>query len=179
MQAASVAIRYAKALFGLARDREVLDPVYADLRDLERLLRDCPDFARFTADPRIPPAPRAAALDALFRDRAHPLTLRFLSFLDSKDRLGHLPGICRHFAALFHLHRGILEVRITSATPLTPEQVSAIETRLHARFGKQIQSTLHLDPALLGGFKIQVGDTIHDSSIATQLHVLKQNLIHA
>lgn len=179
MKTAAASLRYAKALFGLARDQDALEPVHEDMRALAALLEDSPVFARFTEDPRISPENRGQALDALFRDEAHSLTLRFLAFLDAKDRLDVLPGICRDFASLYRDHRGILLVRITAASALTPDQTAAIEARLHDKFGKQIQSTVHVDPALLGGFKIQAGDTIQDHSIATQLNVLKHKLIHA
>lgn len=179
MSAGAVSTRYAKALFGLALDQELLDEIHQDMVELARLIKESPEFARFVADPRVPPDKRGKTLSALFDGRAQALTLRFLAFLDEKDRLDRLPDICRELIRLYRDHRGILEVRITSAAPLSKSQVAEIDRRLHRKFGKTIQSTCCLDPALLGGFRIQAGDTIHDFSIATQLNVLQQKLIHA
>jgi F-type H+-transporting ATPase subunit delta len=179
MKSGAAAKRYAKALFDLAREQDHLEAIRADIGDLTRLLEESPDFARFVADPLIPADKRGEVLVALLKDRADPLTARFLAFLDSRDRLDQLPGICSVFTALYNDIKGILLVEITSAVPLSAEQVDQVEKRLHVKFGKQIESTQSTDPALLGGFKVRVGDTIHDYSIATQLQTLKQKLINA
>ncbi len=179
MKSGAAAKRYAKALFDLAGEQDHLEAIRTDVGDLTRLLEESPDFARFVSDPTIPADKRSEVLEALLKDRADPLTARFLAFLDSRDRLDQLPGICEVFTALYNEIKGILRVEITSAVPMTAEQVEQVKQRLHVKFGKQIESTESVDPTLLGGFKVRVGDTIHDYSIATQLQTLKQKLINA
>lgn len=179
MKSSAASRRYAKALFQLARDRDQLEPVGADLGVLADWLEQSGEFRRFVENPLIPPEKRAAVLQELVGDRAHELTSRFLAFLSAKERLPLLAGICETFRDRYNELQGILRVTIDSATPLTDDQVAQINQRLHVRFGKEIESRVRIDPALLGGFKIRVGDVIHDYSIACQLQALKEELINA
>lgn len=169
--------RYAKALFDLCREDQCLDAVHLDLAAMQRLAAECPEFADFMDDPMIPADKRAAVLHLLLDLQANPATLRFLGFLEEKGRLKVLPKIFPVFEDLVHQHRGILKITIYTASPLDAEQVEQIKLRMQARFKKQIEATVEIDPALVGGFKVRVGDSIHDYSIATQLAVLKRELI--
>ena len=175
----TAAKRYAKALFDFSREKHCLDPVHEDLAALERLYEDSPEFAAFMDDTMLPADQRAAALDRLLAGRAHPSTLQFLHFLEAKGRLGLLRRIAPLFEALVHDHHGILKITILSAGPLDGDQLDRIKRRMQARFESRIEATMAVDPALIGGFRVRVGDTIHDYSIATQLAVLKHELITA
>lgn len=177
MKTGTAAKRYAKALFGLTRDQGHLDTVRGDLDSLRGLLEESADFRDFTESPLIPPEQRRDLVRQILGDRAHPQTLHFLLFLDEKERLDLLREICDMFEALYDEFNGIVKVEIISASVLNEAQIAAIEARLQARLDKQIQSTAALDPALLGGFKIRIGDTILDYSIETQLNTLRRRLL--
>ena len=175
----SAAKRYARALYALAREEERLEAVREDFANLHRLLEECDDFAAFVENPLIPREKRTAIFRELAGDRADPLTLRFLAFLDSKDRLGELGRIGAIFSRLYQDEFNILQIEITAAFPLDEGQLLRICERFAEKFDKTIHHTTAIDPALMGGFKVRVGDTIYDNSIHTQLETLRRQLLSA
>jgi F-type H+-transporting ATPase subunit delta len=179
MPAHRAARRYAKAAFDLAREQGREDDVLADLKALGRLLEASEPLRDFVGNYLIPPERRRQAIDALFEGRVHPLTLTFLGLLERKKRLGALAEVAAAFAALHDEARGILRVEITSAAPLTPGQRESLAQRLVAKLGRQIDPAFGVDPALIAGFRAQVGDQVYDYSVDTQLKMLNQKMAFA
>jgi F-type H+-transporting ATPase subunit delta len=178
MRVHKAAKRYAKALFSLARDEGRLENVYRDLQAIDLWLAESEAFSRFVGDPTIPLAQRNSLLEELLKGKADDLTCRFALFLSEKDRLDELESVVRNFELMYDDLQNVQRVRITSAMPLEDDQAAAIAARFGALLGKEIKSTTDVDPAMLGGFKVRVGDTIHDFSIQAQLEALRQNLIN-
>jgi F-type H+-transporting ATPase subunit delta len=172
------AIRYARALYQLAQAEGQAERVRADLGDLSALVRGSPDLARFISSHWLPPAQRRAALAQLFESRAAPLTFRFLLLLEHKRRTARLPDICRAYDAICDTEAGVLKARITGAQPLPADQFDAIRQRLERRLGQRVQAESAVDPSLIGGFRIQVGDALLDFSIAAQLNLLRKCMLH-
>lgn len=179
MQPGKASRRYARALFLLAEERELLDPVQQDLQQLAALLQASPDLVRIITHPLLPTPRRQAALDALFQDKLQPLTRTFLALLDEKGRLKHLTDICEAYARLFRDRRGIEQAEITSATEMESGQLEQIRGRLETRFGKTVELLARVDASLIGGFRIRVRDTVIDYSLATRLRTFEQQLINA
>ncbi len=178
MIASPAAKRYAKALFRLAQDEGALDAVYADILDVQRLLRESPDFAALMGNPVILPEQRDQVLRELFEGKVHALTLRFLSFLDHhRRRAAEIAGVCQVFDLLTCQAQGIQPVDVHAAHPLSEEQIGKLTTRLEKRLGGKIRLTVHDDPALLGGFRIRVHDTILDLSIASALQRVRNGIL--
>lgn len=177
--ATQAAKRYARAVFELATQENRADAVCTDLLSIGALLTESEDLARFIGNVVIPTEKRAETLTALFGGKVDALTLRFLLFLESKRRLVALPGIIEHVGKLYDETLGVLNVEITSATQLEPGQFEAIGQKLEQKFNKKIKATAALDPKLLGGFIVQVGGTIYDYSIETQLQSLGKKLVSA
>jgi F-type H+-transporting ATPase subunit delta len=175
------ASRYAKALFDLAEDRQRLDPLRADLRTLDALLNSSPELRKFLENRMISPTRRLEILGELFgkQGQAEPLLTTFLLFLEEKRRLSLLPTILAEFEARYEKSRSILRVRVTSARPLAEAQLQSIQQRLAARHHQQIIAETAVDPDLIGGFQIQIGDEVLDCSIETQLQKLNRKLAHA
>lgn len=171
--------RYARAVFELAEQQQKTEAVCTDLLSIGGLLGQSEELARFIGNLVIPSERRAQTLHALFGGKVDELTLRFLMFLESKRRLGALPGIIAHVGRLYDDRLGVLNAEITSATPLDGEQFGAICRKLENKFNKKIKAVASVDPRLLGGFIVQVGGTIYDYSIETQLQSLGKKLASA
>ena len=174
MQVARSARRYAKALFRLALDQRRLDEVAADLAELRALAQTSEDFEKLLGNPVIPDDRRAELLRTLLEDRADPLTLRFVLYLVERGRIDQLPDAAAIFEGLAHEHQGVLKGRLESAAPLTRKQEEAIRERLGRRFGKTMLIETRVRPELLGGFRVRIGDTLHDFSLQTQLEMLRR-----
>jgi F-type H+-transporting ATPase subunit delta len=172
---ASLAGRYALALFALAEERKALDAVGASLAAVKQALADSADFRALTASPLIgrEEAERAvaAAAGAMALD---PLTANFLGVLAKNRRLGRLGAIVRAFDTLAARHRGELTAEVVSARPLDEGQVDTLRKTLRTRFGSDIALDLEVDPAILGGLVVKVGSRRIDGSIRTKLNNLAQ-----
>ena len=172
-----IAKRYANALFELSYQTKNLDQNHLDLQMIAAMIDQSENFNAFLQNPEIPSPMRQAALNALFKDRISPLTLKFLYFLVHHDRLNLLSEIGAAFDELYCENKNIFKIKITSARQLTANQAAAIGDRLKSRLNKNIDRDLEIDPGLIGGFKIQVGDQIHDFSIQTQLEKFKNRIL--
>ena len=170
---------YAQALFDLATESQSTAAVDADMVGLGELAAGSAEFADFIKTPLISRDRKDEAISKLLGSKVSALTLRFLRFLNSKRRLDLLAPVASVFHQMVLEEQGILESEIISAQPLSAEQIEKISIRLKARFGKEIRTTAQVDPDLIGGFQIQVGDTVYDHSIKNQLEAIRQNIIKA
>ena len=170
---------YGAALYDFAVERDARDAVREDCAAIRKLLDLSAEFAGFVADPTIPPREAEKTVTALFEGKAHAATARFLRFLVSKRRLDQLPAVCEVYEQRIREELGIVKARVTAAHELTDAQLTALKRKLHDRYQKQIDAEVTVDPALIGGFKIQVGDHIRDFSLATKLEQFEQRVINA
>ena len=170
---ASLAGRYALALFELARERKQLEAVGTSLAAVRQALAESDDFRALTTSPLIgrDEAVRAvaAAAEAM---RLDPLTGNFLGVLAQNRRLAQLGAVIRAFTLLSARHRGEITAEITSAFPLSDDQVGAIKQNLRARTGRDIAVDMNVDPAILGGLVVKIGSEMIDGSIRTKLNTL-------
>lgn len=179
MSNTTAARRYAKALFTLSSEQGVVDAVHADLENLSRLKGQVPGWKTFVNEPIGSLEKRARILDALLKDRVHPLTHRFFTFLDQKRRIGSLADIHTEWQKLYDDSKDILRARVMSAVTLTESQLTTLNEKLAGRFGKKIMITTGLDPSLIGGMKIFIGDQVFDHSLESQLQLLQKKMIYA
>jgi F-type H+-transporting ATPase subunit delta len=166
-------------LFNLAREKGRMDDIRRDLIGLRDLTRQSPDLSAFLTNYLVPAERRSEALRSLFEGKLNDLTYRFLMVLEEQKRLKQLAPITNFFNELYDQERGVLKARIASARPLTDEQLAALRRKLEGRFKKQVAVESKVNPALLGGFTVQVGDVIYNLSTERQLQVFKQRLITA
>ena len=170
---------YAQALFELAREANQLDVVHDDIQSLGELTGQSDDFKSLVENPFISREKKTAVLDALLQGKSAELTLRFLRFLVSKNRLNLLEDVSEELHQMVLVERGAIEGEIRTAVGLSEDQVKEICLRLKAQFAKDILPTVKVDPELIGGFQVQIGDTVYDYSIKNQLENLRQRIISA
>lgn len=170
---ASLAGRYATALFELARDERQLEAVSGSLATLRQALRDSADLNELVTSPLISREDAARAITASAGAmRLDPITSNFLGVVAQNRRLSQLPKIVRAFNMLAANHRGETTAEVTSAHPLTDDQVSALKSNLKSRLGRDVAIDLTVDPTILGGLVIKVGSQMIDGSIRTKLNSL-------
>lgn len=168
-----IAERYAAALFDLAEERGELDRVAGDLKSLRAMLAESADLRRVVASPVINRAELYKAVAALAADAGLTVTVaNFLGVLVHNGRLFSLEAAIRAFLARLAAKRGELTARVTSATPLTEAQVTAVAAALKRALGASAALESTVDPTLLGGLVVQVGSRMVDGSIKTKLQRL-------
>jgi F-type H+-transporting ATPase subunit delta len=175
----NAARRYATALFALCRDQDALGPVRADLVNLAHLLETSEEWRVFVTEPSGSKTLRARAIKDLLETHAHPLTARFIAFLDHKNRITLFPVIVEEWLIQHDAFMGVMRARVVSATPLTGNQQAELTSRLARRYGKKVVLSIDSDPSLIGGLQIFIGDQVFDFSIETQLQQLQKRLIYA
>ena len=170
---ASLAGRYALALFGLARDEKKIDAVAQSLAGLKQALAESEDLRALTTSPLIKRDEKVDAIGAVAEQMSlDPLTRNFLGVLAQNGRLAKLGDVIRAFNLLAAGHRGEITAEITSARALDDDQVAQIKQQLRTRMGRDIAVDLNIDPALLGGLVVKIGSQMIDSSIRTKLNTL-------
>ena len=170
---ASLAGRYATALFGLARDEQQIDAVSRSLDSIEAATAESADFRALVTSPLIGRAAAGKTIRALVPALGlDPITGRFLGVLADNGRLAELKSVIRIVRELASDHRGETKAEVTSAYPLGDDQIAALKSKLKARVGRDVSIDLHVDPALLGGIIVRLGSQMIDASIATKLNTL-------
>ncbi len=165
--------RYATALFELAQGAKALDAVAASLATLRRGLAESPDLATLTTSPVIDRTSAAHAIAAAASAMGlDALTTKFLGVLAANRRLSALPAIITDFNALTAAQRGEVSAQVTSAHPLSDEQVTALKAKLRAGLGADAALDLRVDPEILGGLIVRTGSRLIDSSLRTKLNTL-------
>ena len=172
---ASLAGRYAIALFELADEQKQLDTVGESLAALKQALAESDDFRTLTTSPLIGREQAVAAVAASAGAMAlDPITTNFLGVLAKNRRLGQLGNVIRAFNLLAARHRGEISAEVTSAHALDEGQVDALRQNLRTRYGADIALELDVDPAILGGLVVKIGSRMIDGSIRTKLNMLAQ-----
>ncbi len=169
-----IARPYAAALFDLAKSENQLAQVETGLSDISRLIGESEDFSRYLRSPVIPGDVKASALDALLgKAKVNPVVGNFLRIVARNGRLFALDQIIVAFRDLAAADRGETTADVTSAAPLSADQVKALSETLKGKLGKSVTLNQFVDPSLIGGLQVKVGSQMIDSSLKTKLAAMK------
>ncbi|HLF17854.1 MAG TPA: ATP synthase F1 subunit delta [Candidatus Omnitrophota bacterium] len=169
--------RYAQALFDLGQETKELDTIQRDLGMVKEAIGVSQEFNAFLFNPVIPKGKQQSILEEIFKKKIHAPTLHFLFFLVEKGRLGLLKEICALFEGLYLEFKNVGKVRIVTSVALNSHQEGAIKNHLKDELKKEIQADIFVDPKIMGGLKVHIGDEIHDYTIQTQLEEFRQNFL--
>jgi F-type H+-transporting ATPase subunit delta len=165
---------YAEALLGAAENEGQADAVLDEL--VADVLRGQPQFAAILASP-LPEAEKDRILTATFEGRALPTVVRFLRVLNRHGRLEQVAPIARAARALWDRKQNRRPVLVRSAIELDDAQREALRERLGRMLAATPLLTFVVDPSLLGGLVVQVGDDVYDASVRSRLQQLRHRLI--
>ena len=172
----SLARRYTRALFQLARDGGQEDAVGVEV---EQFHADYSKSAlqQVLTNPAFGVETRKQILNQVAQSqKLSSLTLRFLSLLLERDRLSHLAGIVNCYRRLLNEARGRVDAKVVSASALEPAMVERVRAQLRAISGKEVILQQAVDPELLGGLQVELEGKIYDGSVRTQLAKMKQRI---
>jgi F-type H+-transporting ATPase subunit delta len=172
---ASLAGRYASALFDLAREQRQIETVSRSLDSLNQALVDSKDFSELVASPLVSRDQAGRTFAAVAPDLGlDPITANFLGVLARNGRKNALRAVIRSFRRLAADHRGEITAEVVTARPLNDDQLGALKQQLRTRAGRDVTIAAEVDPDILGGIVVKLGSQQIDASIRTKLNRLAQ-----
>lgn len=172
----TVARRYAQALFDSGRDHGNLDRLEADLAAVLAAMEQEPAMRKALFHPLISVEHKQRMIQDLFYDRLAPVTLRLLKLLVVKKRERQLEAILAEFRRLVNDARNVIEAEAVAARPLDEKVIGDLRSRLQEITGRQVNLRVAVDPSILGGLLLKMGDRRIDGSLRGRLSRMKETL---
>jgi F-type H+-transporting ATPase subunit delta len=162
--------RYAEALFNVSLEENAIKEYQDDLIALVDIYKANSEFRGFLLHPQNDVKTKKLVLTNVFEGKIKKNTLNFLMLLQDKNRMKHLPTISAEFVRLADEHNNVLNITIFTAISLEEEYVKSICEKFQMLFkSSEVKATVKLDPSLIGGIKVAVGDKLYDASIKGKL----------
>ena len=171
--------RYAKALFDVALEEKAdLAKINQDLAAVAEIVEGNKDLALAANRVGVPDAARKALIEQV-ADRlgVAPQVKKLLVMITAKRQLVMAKDLAESFQERLRAHQNIVRADVTSAAPLSPEKMKALEESLSTVTGKKVELSVSVDPELLGGVVARIGSTVYDGSVKTQLQRMRQELV--
>jgi F-type H+-transporting ATPase subunit delta len=175
-RSATGARRYAEAAFEIARRDGTLERWRDDLR-LATDVAMQPDAARVVDNPAISFAVRREILAALLQDRLAPPAFNLVLLLAQRGRLASVPAVAAEYKRLVDREHAVVVATVTSAVPLEPREIDAIAVRVREMTGAQAEIETAVDPELIGGLTVRIGDRLIDASVRGRLERLRDRIV--
>jgi len=172
----AIAGRYAQALYEIAAQEKKVDDLEQELLAVEQLLKQYPDWRKILLHPQITPVEKKELLKKLFEGRLSEITGNFLALLIDHRRESFLGDIVAEFVAAANAGRNIVTAQVTSAVELDDKEKSKIIAVLNRLAGKKAQVAFAVDPHLVGGAVVRMGDKVIDGSVRARLTSLRERL---
>jgi len=179
MSEQGIARRYAQALFALAEEKQILDEVEKTLKQVKDTLEANKDLKQVMDHQLIPSQTKKEIFKGVFGNAVAPLVMNFFMLLIDKRRERYLGQIYQEYMVFANKVRNIVEAEVKSAVALETEDVLALQQQLEGSTGKSVQLNLKVDPSLVGGLMVRIGDRVIDGSVAARLQQLRVSLKQA
>ena len=175
MPAGASARRYAQAVFQIAAESDELERWLDDLTQLADSITN-EEFRQTLSAPRVSMAQKESLIRESLGSTVSPLALNLMCLLASRGQVQALPGIADSFQEMLDAHRGIERAEVVSAVGLTDAQQGQVAQMLNDLSGKDVRLTTRVDPEILGGLVIRIGDRVMDGSARTRLQNMRREL---
>ena len=167
---------YGESLYELAKDESLGKVIGEQLAVLQESFRQEPDFIRLLSSPNLTKAERCQVLDDSFRGKVHPYVLNFLKILTEKGYMRHFSNCCDAYTARYDQDNGIVRVDAVSAVALSPEQTDKLTRKLNRITGKEIVLRNRINPAVLGGIRLDYDGQRLDDTVSHRLDAIRDLL---
>jgi F-type H+-transporting ATPase subunit delta len=179
MSDVTIASRYARALFEIAKDKQALEAFGNDLQLVNESIRESKEFASFLQHPGIDAAVKKRLMDEVFASKISEDVLSLLKLLIDRRREGILPMLADRFLTLSNKERNIVDATVYTSVPLEAADLNAISEKFGQAIGKSIRLNNSVDPWVIAGLIIRIGDRLYDGSVGGKLARFKQTLVQS
>jgi F-type H+-transporting ATPase subunit delta len=175
----TAATRYARALLDVARQEQTsLDTIETELTAFADLVQQHEGLRLALLNPAVPaPRKRAAVSDLVDRARFTTVVGKTLVLLAERDRLTLLPDVIEAFRQRLMDLRNVVRAEVTTAAPLSPEQLHRVQHSLGVATGRTVDLSARVDPSIVGGMVARIGGTVYDGSVLNHLQRMRQRLV--
>lgn len=177
MNESKISVRYAKALFELAKEKELIDTVIKDIKLVDEACNDMVDFWLMVESPVVKTSQKRASMKQIFGEKIDGITLGFLDLVVKNRREIYLKDISRNFLALCRKNQGIMAATLTSAAAIDAGSKESLNALLSKSFNSKIELEEIIDKEIIGGFVLRVEDQQIDASVSAQLNHIKRELL--
>lgn len=175
MKGTRAALRYAKATLNLAKEKGLVEEINNDMLLIDKTISDNDDLMNMLKSPIIKSAVKKTVLTELFGDKINSISHGVINLLIENNRLQLLPLVATEYTIIYDFLQGVEVAQVTSAVPLTKGIETRILNRVKEMSGKDVTLNNIIDPSIIGGFILRVGDKQFDSSVSGQLKQLLTN----
>lgn len=179
MDHSAISVRYAKAFFALAKEKNTLEALKADIEQISGVCANSKEFILLLESPIIQTSKKLDLIDSIFKGKVDGLTLKFLHLITKNKRENHIPGICRNFLQLARKDQNIRSAIVTTATEIDQATSGKIKSLMEKELNAKVELTAQIDPEIIGGMVLRFDDKQYDASVATQLKKIKQQLLQS
>jgi F-type H+-transporting ATPase subunit delta len=179
MSEIAVASRYAKSLIDLSEEQSLLETIYSDMVFFTKTLKENVQLNAVLSNPIVSHLKKRNILTEIFAAKVNKLTTEFFKLLINKGRGEVIYGTAQQFISLYNIKNNIIKAKVVSATELSEANKQTLLEEIKTAVGKQIVLETKVDPALIGGFVLIVGDRQLDTSVQTSLRKIKKNFATA
>jgi len=176
MNYSAIAVRYAKALFSLAKEKKALEKVKDDMTQIVSVSEQDEVFRNFLENPVLPFAKKNEIFDAIFK-KADKLTLDFIHLVTQKRREAFLKQMALDFLNMYKTEKGIKTVRFSSVAKIDDKVKKEITKIIKDSFNAETDLIETTDENLVGGFVIRIDDLQYDASVSRQLEHIKREIV--
>ena len=170
-EARTIARPYAEAIFRLAKAKEAL-PAWSGMLQFAASIAVDQRIRELVGNPKVQPRRLGELLLDICGDELNDEGRNFIILLAENGRVEILPEVSGLFEQLKAQHEGVLSAKIASAFAMSDEQLKELVTNLEAKFKRKIEAIVSIDPELIGGVKVEIGDEVLDASVRGKLEVM-------
>jgi|SRR5690606_21070013 len=174
----TVASRYAKSLLDLSKEQGKVDTVKDDIDQVIAILKENSELQKVLKNPIIKTDKKQAILAGIFEGKVNPLILSFFGILVAKGRANILFEIATEFVRNYNELKGIVNATVISASALSDKNISELQKTIAEDINSQVILTNEVDPTLIGGIVVRIGDRQIDASIAGRLNKLEKHFLN-
>ena len=174
MKEARPALRYAKAVLKLAKEQNIDAEVNNDMKLIVATIADSDDLDAMLKSPVIKASDKKNVLDAIFADKVNNISKGLFNILGENKRMIMLESVAKQYTVVYNYHQNMQTARVTTAVPLTSAIEAKVQEKIVAITGNSATIANIVDPEIIGGFILRVGDVQYDASISNQFNELRR-----
>lgn len=173
----AVSRRYAQAFFALAQETNNIDKYESELQTVVNAINENQELKKVMEHQLVSPDEKKNIINSVFAQEISEQTMNFLDVVVDKYRAAYIPGIYEEFVAYANATRNTIDARVKSAVELSESDLETIKDKLSAATGKTVRLQSEVDPSLIGGVVVRIGDRVVDGSLTGRLEKLKEDLL--